>query len=197
MFFKHLVSSLLALLVFTLVTGILYPLIVTGIAQVAFSGKANGSLRTSAGKTVGSDLIGQPFSSRKYFWSRPSATSPFPYNAGASTGSNYGPTNPALLDEVQGRIADMKKTDSLNALPVPVDLVTSSSSGLDPDISVEAAMYQVPAVARSRGLREEDLRILVEQSTEGRTFGILGERRVNVLNLNLSLDARSATKGGN
>ncbi|HMK37869.1 MAG TPA: potassium-transporting ATPase subunit KdpC [Bacteroidota bacterium] len=195
MFTRHLVTSLLALLVFTLITGILYPLIVTGIAQVAFPGKANGSLRWSEGKAVGSDLIGQPFSARKYFWSRLSATSPYPYNAGSSTGSNYGPSNPALVDEVQGRLADLKKADTLTALPVPVDLVTSSSSGLDPDISVASAMYQAPAVARSRGLREEDVRSLVEQSTEGRTFGILGEPRVNVLRLNLSLDALGSTKG--
>lgn len=197
MVFKHLVTSLIALLIFTVITGVLYPLLVTGIAQVAFPGKANGSLMTRGGKTVGSELIGQPFTDPKYFWSRPSPTSPYPYNAAASTGSNLGPTNPALLDEVRGRLADLKKTDSTNVLPVPVDLVTSSSSGLDPDISVAGAQYQVPRVARARGLREESVRALVEGLTRGRSFGILGEPRVNVLQLNLALDEGSARSGGN
>jgi len=197
MFFKHLVTSLLALLLLTVITGLVYPFLVTGIAQLAFPGKANGSLLKIGGKTVGSELIGQPFSNPKYFWSRLSATSPFPYNAGSSSGSNTGPTNPALLDEVKGRIAELKKGDSLNTLPVPVDLVTSSSSGLDPDISVAAAMYQVSRVARTRGLPEAKVRDLVEQSTVGRTLGILGEPRVNVLNLNLALDESAAKTGGN
>ena len=196
MFFKHLVTSILALLLLTVITGLGYPLLVTGIAQLAFPGKANGSLLDRKGKTAGSELIGQPFSDPKYFWSRPSATSPFPYNAGASSGSNYGPLNPALLDEVQGRLADLKKVDSLNALPIPVDLVTSSGSGLDPDISVAAAAYQVPRVARARGLSEDRVRALVEGSTVGRDFGILGEPRVNVLKLNLALDESAATTGG-
>ena len=196
MIFKHLVTSLLALLLFTVITGVLYPLIVTAIAQVAFPGKANGSLVEVGGKTVGSELIGQPFSDAKYFWSRVSATSPYPYNAGSSTGSNIGPSNPALVDEVKGRMADLRKADSLNALPLPVDLVTSSSSGLDPDISVAAAMYQVPRVARARGLDEPGVRALVEGSTRGRTLGFLGEQRVNVLALNLALDASAAKAGG-
>jgi len=197
MFFKHLVTSVIALLVFTVITGLIYPLVVTGIARLAFPDRANGSLLKRGEKTVGSELIGQPFSDPKYFWSRPSPTSPFPYNAGASTGSNYGPTNPALLDEVQGRIADLKKGDSTNVLPIPVDLVTSSSSGLDPDISVASAMYQVPRVSRNRALSEDRVRALVEASTTGRTFGVLGEPRVNVLRLNLALDEAADTKGGN
>jgi K+-transporting ATPase ATPase C chain len=197
MFFKHLVTSILALLLFTVITGLLYPFLVTAIAQIAFPGKANGSMLKRGGKTVGSELIGQPFSDPKYFWARPSATSPFPYNAASSGGSNYGPLNPALLDEVQGRITELKKADSLNALPIPVDLVTSSSSGLDPDISIAAAAYQVPRVARLRGLSEDRVRALVEGATGGRTLGILGEPHVNVLNLNLALDESSTKTGGN
>jgi len=193
---KHLISSVLALLLFTLLTGIIYPLAVTGLAQILFPSKANGSLITRQGVVVGSELIGQPFSDPRYFWSRLSPTTPYPYNAGASTGSNLGPTNPALLDEVQGRLNDLRKADSTGLLPVPVDLVTSSSSGLDPDISVGAALYQVPRVARSRGLREEMVRAFVERSIRGRTFGVLGEPRVNVLQLNLALDETSAKQGG-
>ncbi len=196
MFFKHLITSILALLLLTVITGLLYPLLVTGIAQIAFPGKANGSLLRRNGGVVGSELIGQPFSDPKYFWSRPSATSPFPYNAAASSGSNYGPLNPALLDEVQGRIAELKKADSLNVLPIPVDLVTSSSSGLDPDISIASAAYQLPRVARVRGLSEDRVRALVEAATAGRTLGILGEPHVNVLNLNLALDESPAKAGG-
>jgi K+-transporting ATPase ATPase C chain len=184
-------------LLFTVITGLLYPFLVTAIAQIAFPGKANGSMLKRGGKTVGSELIGQPFSDPKYFWARPSATSPFPYNAASSGGSNYGPLNPALLDEVQGRITELKKADSLNALPIPVDLVTSSSSGLDPDISIAAAAYQVPRVARLRGLSEDRVRALVEGATGGRTLGILGEPHVNVLNLNLALDESSTKTGGN
>jgi len=197
MILRHTITSLIAILLFTVITGIFYPLLVTGIAQVAFPAKANGSLLAVGGKTVGSDLIGQPFSDPKYFWSRLSPTSPYPYNAGASTGSNTGPTNPALLDEVVGRVNDLKKADSTNLLPVPVDLVTSSSSGLDPDISVAAAAYQVGRVARARGLGEDAVRALVEANTRGRTFGVLGEPRVNVLQLNLALDQNSAQRGGN
>ena len=196
MFFKQLVTSILAVLIFTVITGLLYPLLVTAVAQVAFPDKANGSMLKRGGKTVGSELIGQPFSDPKYFWARPSATSPFPYNAASSGGSNYGPLNPALLDEVQGRITELKKADSLNALPIPVDLVTSSSSGLDPDISIAAAAYQVPRVARLRGLSEDRVRALVEGATGGRTLGILGEPHVNVLNLNLALDESSTKTGG-
>jgi len=196
MIVKHTVTSLIALLLFTVITGVLYPLLVTAIAQVAFPGRANGSLLTVGGKTVGSTLIGQPFSDAKYFWSRLSATAPYPYNAGSSTGSNLGPTNTALLDEVQGRLTDLKKADSANALPVPVDLVTSSASGLDPDISAAAAAYQVARVARARGIGEDAVRALVAANTRERAFGLLGEPRVNVLALNLALDESAAGKGG-
>jgi potassium-transporting ATPase KdpC subunit len=142
------------------------------------------------GKVMGSDLIGQPFSDPKYFWSRLSATSPFAYNAGASTGSNYGPLNPALFDAVQKRIQDLKKADSLNTRPIPVDLVTASGSGLDPHISVAAALYQVERVARYRGMNAQEVSSLVDVYTEGRQLGFLGESRVNVLKLNLALDEK-------
>jgi K+-transporting ATPase ATPase C chain len=179
----------MALLVFTVLTGLLYPLVVTGIAQLAFPHQANGSLIVVNGKTVGSTLIGQQFTAPKYFWGRLSATGPYPYNAASSSGSNLGPSNPALLDEVKARIAALKAADPGNTQPIPVDLVTSSGSGLDPDISVAAALYQLPRVARVRGLNESAVRALVDQYTQGRTLGFLGEPRVNVLQLNLALDA--------
>jgi len=185
---KHLVSSALSILLFTLLLGIIYPLAVTGIAQLLFPSEANGSLVTRRGVVVGSELIGQQFTSPKYFWSRPSPTSPYPYNAASSTGSNTGPLNPALTDEVKGRLSDLKKADSANTLPVPVDLVTSSGSGLDPHISVAAANYQVSRVAHERGIDESRVREIVDRCTEGRTLGILGESRVNVLKANLALD---------
>jgi K+-transporting ATPase ATPase C chain len=188
MFLKHLHSSIIAIFLFTVLTGVLYPLAVTGIAQLVFPGKANGSLIQKDGKTLGSELIGQPFSDPKYFWSRPSATSPFAYNARASSGSNYGPLNPALFDAVQKRIKDLKDADPQNTEPIPVDLVTASGSGLDPHISVAAALYQVPRVARVRSIPEERVRALVDQQIEGRQLGFLGEPRVNVLKLNLTLD---------
>lgn len=181
--------ALMALLIFTVLTGLLYPLVVTGIAQLVFPHQANGSLIVQNGQTVGSTLIGQQFDNPKYFWGRLSATGPYPYNAAASSGSNLGPTNPALLDEVKGRIAALKAADPANTQPIPVDLVTSSGSGLDPDISVAAALYQLPRVARLRGLSESALRSLVDQNTHGRQLGFLGEPRVNVLQLNLALDA--------
>jgi K+-transporting ATPase ATPase C chain len=162
---------------------------VTGIAQLAFPHQANGSLIVVNGKTVGSTLIGQQFTAPKYFWGRLSATGPYPYNAASSSGSNLGPSNPALLDEVKARIAALKAADPGNTQPIPVDLVTSSGSGLDPDISVAAALYQLPRVARVRGLNESAVRALVDQYTQGRTLGFLGEPRVNVLQLNLALDA--------
>jgi K+-transporting ATPase ATPase C chain len=167
---------------------VIYPLAVTGISQLVFPGKANGSLLKRDGRVLGSELIGQPFSDPKYFWGRLSATGPFAYNAGASTGSNYGPLNPALLDAVGQRIKALKSADPQNATPVPVDLVTASGSGLDPHISVAAAEYQIPRVARTRGISENAVHTMVESYTEGRQFGILGERRVNVLKLNLALD---------
>ena len=180
--------ALMTLLIFTILTGLVYPLVVTGIAQLVFPRQANGSLIVQNGQTVGSTLIGQPFDDPKYFWGRLSATGPYPYNAAASSGSNLGPTNPALLDEAKARIAALKAADPSNTLPIPVDLVTSSGSGLDPDISVAAALYQLPRVARLRGLSESTLRSLVDQYTQGRTLGFLGEPRVNVLRLNLALD---------
>jgi K+-transporting ATPase ATPase C chain len=181
--------ALMSLLIFTVLVGLLYPLVVTGIAQLVFPHQANGSLIVQNGQTVGSTLIGQQFTDPKYFWGRLSATGPYPYNAAASSGSNLGPTNPALLDEVKGRIAALKAADPGNTQPIPVDLVTSSGSGLDPDISVAAALYQLPRVARLRGLSESALRSLVDQYTHGRQLGFLGEPRVNVLQLNLALDA--------
>jgi K+-transporting ATPase ATPase C chain len=188
MFLKHLRTAVISILLFTILTGLLYPLAITGIAQLVFPSQANGSLIKNGGKVVGSALIGQPFSDPKYFWSRLSPTSPYQYNAAASTGSNYGPLNPALLSEVSQRISDLKKVDSLNAQPIPVDLVTSSGSGLDPHISIAAALYQLPRVARVRGLSVDKVRDLVNEYTEGRFLGILGEPGVNVVKLNLALD---------
>ena len=179
-------TVVLALL--TLITGILYPLIVTGMAQVAFPRQAKGSLVVRGASSVGSELIGQPFDDPRYFWGRLSATAPFPYNAGSSSGSNYGLANPALTAVAQARVAALRAADPGNDQPIPVDLVTASGSGLDPDISSAAAAYQVARVARARRLREGTVRELVAAHTEGRQFGILGEPRVNVLDLNLALD---------
>ena len=172
-------------LIFTVITGIIYPLAVTGIAQAVFPHQANGSLIVVNGKTYGSELIGQQFSDPKYFWGRPSAAG---YNAAASSGSNYGPMNPDLIKAVQARVDALKAADPTNTLPIPVDLVTSSASGLDPNISVAAALYQVYRVAQARGLSDDAVKSLVAKYTEGRQFGILGEERVNVLLLNLALD---------
>ncbi len=181
--------ALVMIVVMSLITGVAYPLVVTGIAKVAFPKQANGSLIEREGKAVGSELIGQPFSDPKYFWSRASATAPFPYNAGASSGSNQGPLNPALTDAVSGRIKALRDADPDNQSPVPVDLVTASGSGLDPHISPAAAEYQVDRVAKARSADPSKVRALVAQFTEGRQLGVLGEPRVNVLNLNLALDA--------
>ena len=175
-------------LLLTAITGIVYPLAVTGIAKVAFGDQADGSLIVKDGKVIGSSLIGQNFSEPKYFWGRPSATSPQPYNASASSGSNQGPLNPALVDAVKGRVEALRKADPGNTAPVPVDLVTASASGLDPHISVAAAEYQVARVARARGLVPDAVRAVVARHTEGRQLGFLGEPRVNVLALNLELD---------
>jgi K+-transporting ATPase ATPase C chain len=163
-------------------------LIVTGVAQLAFPSQANGSLLINNGKTVGSSLVGQSFSSPKYFWARPSATSPMPYNAANSSGSNLGPLNPALTENVKARITQLKAADAASKSLVPVDLVTASSSGLDPDISPAAAEYQVSRVAKARNLDETKIRELVAQYTRNRQLGILGEPRVNVLELNIALD---------
>lgn len=178
----------------TLLTGVAYPLVVTGVAQAVFPYQAAGSMVTLDGKTYGSELIGQQFDAPEYFWGRISATGTFPYNAfnaenlTASSGSNYGPLNPALLDMVQARIEALEDADPGNTLPIPVDLVTASGSGLDPHISVASALYQVHRVAAARGLSEAEITSLVEEFTEGRQFGFLGEPRVNVLLLNLALD---------
>jgi K+-transporting ATPase ATPase C chain len=181
-------QAMVCLAVFTVITGIVYPLVVTGIAQLAFPHQANGSFIISNGKTVGSSLIGQSFSSPKYFWARPSATSPAPYNAANSSGSNLGPLNPALTDNVKTRISQLKAADAASKPPVPVDLVTASGSGLDPDISPAAAEYQVSRVAKMRNINESRVRELVARHTRSRQLGILGEPRVNVLELNLALD---------
>jgi len=190
---KELKPALVLLVIMTLVTGAIYPLVVTGIAQVLFPRAANGSLIQRDGKpAVGSELIGQPFSDPKRFWGRPSATSPYPYNASASSGSNQGPLNPALADAVKDRIKALRDADPGNTAPVPVDLVTASGSGLDPHISPAAAEYQLARVAKARGLDPQKVRALVAQSTEGRQLGFLGEPRVNVLRLNLALDSAAA-----
>jgi K+-transporting ATPase ATPase C chain len=191
--FAQVRAALVSLGALTLITGVAYPLLVTGIAQAAFPHQANGSLIEHGGKTVGSTLIGQSFDDPKYFWGRLSATAdangkPLPYNAGASAGSNLGPTNPALIDEVKARIDALKAADPDNLAAIPVDLVTSSGSGLDPEISVAAASYQVARVAKARGLDPARVRALVEAHTQGRQLGVLGEERVNVLELNLALD---------
>jgi potassium-transporting ATPase KdpC subunit len=183
--------ALVILALMTLITGVAYPLVVTGIAQAIFPSKADGSLVVRDGKVVGSALIGQPFDDPKYFWSRPSATSPFADNAGSSTGSNLSPTNPDLVKAVQGRVDALRAADPGNTAPVPVDLVTASGSGLDPHISPAAALYQVARVARARKVSSEAVLTLVERHTEGRFLGFLGEPRVNVLALNLALDATS------
>jgi potassium-transporting ATPase KdpC subunit len=181
--------ALRMLVVLSVLTGVAYPCLVTGIAQVAFTRAANGSLIPGGdGKALGSSLVGQAFDDPKYFWSRPSATTPMPYNGGASSGSNLGPRNPALADAVKGRIKALRDADPDNPAPVPVDLVTASASGLDPHISVASAGYQAARVARARGVGIDQVRALVAETTEGRTLGILGEPRVNVLALNLALD---------
>ena len=175
--------------VLTVVTGVAYPLVITGIGQTAFKSEANGSMIEQNGKVVGSALMGQQFDAPQYFWGRLSATSPMPYNPSNSSASNLGPTNSALQDEVKGRIAALKAADPTSTQPVPVDLVTSSGSGLDPEISPAAAQYQVNRVAKARGLPVDKVQELVASYTSGRQFGILGEARVNVLELNLALDA--------
>jgi K+-transporting ATPase ATPase C chain len=183
---KNLVTAVLIFLVLTGITGLVYPLVVTGIAQVVFPRQANGSLIEKNGKAVGSELIGQPFAGPRYFWSRPSATTPA-YNAAASSGSNLGPTNPALFDRMKADVERVRQAHPGKG-PIPVDLVTASASGLDPHISPAAAFYQVERVAAARHLDPTAVRHLVEEHIEGRTFGLLGEPRVNVLELNLALD---------
>lgn len=185
---EQLKPAVMMVLMLTAITGLVYPLAVTGLAQLLFPHQANGSLIVRDGTTIGSELIGQYFDAPEYFWGRPSATSPFPYNAAASSGSNLGPTNPTLAEAVHVRIAALRVADPGNDAPIPVDLITASGSGLDPHISPASAAYQVKRVARTRGIEEGLVRQLVDQHTEGRQFGFLGERRVNVLLLNLALD---------
>lgn len=180
--------AIILLVLFSLLTGLLYPAVVTALAQVAFAHEANGSLLREGDRIVGSALIGQAFDAPQYVWSRPSATVPHAYNAGASTGSNHGPLNPALKDAVSARVAALRAADPDNAARVPVDLVTASGSGLDPHITPAAAHYQAARVARQRGMSEAEVHTLIDQHTEGRTFGLLGEPRVNVLLLNRALD---------
>jgi len=186
---EQLKPALMTFLILTVVTGLMYPAIVTGLAQLLFPYQAHGSMIVRGGKPIGSTLIGQPFDDPKYFWGRPSATVPFPYNAAASSGSNLGPTNPALTEAVKTRVAALRSADPGNDAPVPVDLVTASGSGLDPHISPAAAEYQVRRVARARGQKAAFVQTVVSQHTEERQLGMLGERRVNVLALNLALDA--------
>ena len=183
--------ALTLFIVLTLICGVLYPYAITGVGQLAFADQAAGSLVSRAGKPVGSALIGQSFSSPRYFWGRPSATSPMPSNAAASGGSNLGPTNPALIDAIKGRIETLKASDPANVVPIPVDLVAASASGLDPEISLAAAYYQVSRVARERKLPVDALRTLVDKQRKSQYFGFLGEPRVNVLMLNIALDGIS------
>ena len=188
----HLRPCLVLFALLTLLTGVAYPALITVIAQVVFHDQANGSVIMRDGKAVGSDLIGQTFDDPSYFWGRPSATGPTGYNSAASSGSNLGPTNPALLDAIKGRVEAIRAAHPDQTKSVPVDLVTASGSGLDPHISPAAAEFQVARVAKVRGLSEDKVRELIASNTEGRSFGVLGEPRVNVLRLNLSLDAAVA-----
>jgi K+-transporting ATPase ATPase C chain len=188
--FKELKSAIIVFLALTLLTGVAYPLLVTAVAQLAFPHQASGSLIVQNNKTIGSELLGQYFDDPKYFWGRPSATAAFACDASASTGSNYAPTNPDQIKAVKDRLAAIRQTQPDDQRPVPIDLVTASASGLDPHISPAAAEFQITRVAKARGWAESKLQELVVAQTEGRTFGILGEPRVNVLMLNLALDAQ-------
>ena len=179
------------LLLMTVLLGVVYPVVITGIAKVAFPTQAGGSLIMKDGKAIGSTLIGQNFTAPKYFWGRPSATGNAPYNGTASAGSNLGPLNPALTDAIKGRIDALRAADPGNNAPVPVDLVTASGSGLDPEISVAAAQYQLARVARVRGLTTDKVQKLIDAHVRGRLLGFLGEPRVNVLELNMALDSAS------
>jgi K+-transporting ATPase ATPase C chain len=189
MFREHIRPAILVFIILTIITGIVYPLFVTGIAQLFFHKQANGSLIYQNGKPIGSSLIGQFYDDPKYLWGRLSATSPIPFNSASSSGSNLGPSNPALIDAVKARIKALKAVDPENKSPIPVDLVTSSASGLDPHISLASAYYQVPRIARLRGLSQDTVESIVRKHTTGRLLGIIGEPVVNVLEVNLELDA--------
>ena len=187
---KHVKPAVILFVLLSVLTGVIYPAVVTGLAQLLFASQANGSpLTDKGGKPIGSRLIGQSFSNPGHFWGRPSATGPFPYNSGASSGSNLGPTNPVLVEAVKARIEALQTADPDNKAPVPVDLITASGSGLDPHISPAAADYQINRVAKARHIKPERLRVLVDANTQSRQWGFLGEPRVNVLTLNLALDA--------
>lgn len=189
MFREQLKSAILVFIILTIFTGVFYPLLITGIAQAFFNAKANGSLIYKDGKITGSALIGQPFDDPKYMWGRLSATSPVPYNSGSSSGSNIGPSNPILIEAVKARIKKLHAVDPENKTPIPVDLVTSSASGLDPHISLAAAYYQIPRIAKERRLSVNIVKNITEKNTTMRLFGLLGEPVVNVLMVNLDLDS--------
>jgi K+-transporting ATPase ATPase C chain len=188
MYREQIKPAVITFFLLTIITGIIYPLLVTGVAQGFFHEKADGSLIYRSGTPVGSTLIGQPFDDPRYFWGRPSTTSPVPYNAASSSGSNFGPLNPSFIDAVKSRIATIKSVDPNNKNPIPVDLITSSASGLDPHISLSGAYYQIPRVAHLRGLSEDTVRTVVQQHTSGRFLGLIGEPVVPVLEINLALD---------
>lgn len=181
-------NAIMSIIIFTIITGLVYPLIVTGFAQMIFPAQANGSIINMNGNAVGSALLGQQFDDPRYFWGRPSATMPYPYNGAASSGSNLGPNNPVLDKAIQERASALRAADREEPTMIPIDLVTASGSGLDPHISPAAATYQLRRVAKARGIEEAKVRVLVAANTEDRQFGILGEPRVNVLKLNLSLE---------
>jgi len=185
---KQLKTAIILLLIFTLLTGLIYPALVTSIAQLFFPFQANGSLIKYHNKLIGSELIGQSFTNTGYFWGRPSATTPFPYNAENSSGSNLGPTNPDFLSAIKTRVITLQKSDPHKQRSIPVDLVTTSGSGLDPEISPFAALYQVSRIAKARGIPEQKILLLIQHLTKNRYLGILGEPRLNVLQLNLALD---------
>jgi potassium-transporting ATPase KdpC subunit len=189
---KEMIVAIRVFVVLTVLTGLVYPLVITGVAQAMFPQQANGSLIRQDDRVVGSSLIGRYFDDPKYFWGRPSATSPDPYNGASSSGSNLGPTNPDLLMAIQGRVEALRAADPGSDQPISTDLVTASGSGLDPHISVAAAEYQIPRIARSRGMKETDVRTLVAKNTHGPDFGVFGERVVNVQELNLDLDRAKA-----
>ncbi len=190
---RHTKTCLLLFLALSILTGLIYPAVVTGLAQVLFHSRANGSLIEKDGKVIGSNLIGQEFQDPKYFWGRPSATIP-PYDASNSTGSNFGPMNPKLKDAVSARLRQLRQADPANSFPVPVDLVTASASGLDPHISIAAAEYQKARVARLRGIPQQKVEELIRSNTTNRFLGLLGEPVVNVLRLNLALDSSPGNK---